>query len=51
MLFDKLYPPLCALQRIIGGPKERREDHFIGTHLSIESGSDAQLALQNNEAE
>ena len=46
MLFDKLYPPLCALQRIIGGPKERREDRFIGTHLSIESGTDARKALQ-----
>jgi hypothetical protein len=46
MLFDKLYPPLCALQRIEGGPKERREDRFIGTHLSIESGSDARKALQ-----
>jgi hypothetical protein len=48
MLFDKLYPPLCALQRIEGGPKERREDRFIGSHLSIESGSDAQLALQES---
>jgi hypothetical protein len=45
-LFDKLYPPLCALQRIEDGPKKRREDRFIGTHLSIESGADAQNALQ-----
>jgi len=48
MLFDKLYPPLCALQRIEGGPEKQREDHFIGTHLSIENGSDAQLALQES---
>jgi hypothetical protein len=46
MLFDRLYPPLCALQRIEGGPEERREDRFIGTHLLIESGADAQNALQ-----
>ena len=45
-LFDKLYPPLCALQRIEDGPKKRREDQFIGTHLSIESGADAQNALR-----
>jgi hypothetical protein len=48
MLFDKLYPPLCALQRIEDGPEKRREDRFIGTHLSIENGSDAQLALQES---
>lgn len=46
LLFDKLYPPLCALQRIEDGPENRREDRFIGTHLSIESGADAQQALQ-----
>jgi hypothetical protein len=46
MLFDKLYPPLCALQRIEGGPQEWREDRRIGTNLSIESGSDARTALQ-----
>jgi len=46
MLFDRLYPPLCALQRIEVGPKERREDRFIGSYLSIESGSDARKALQ-----
>jgi hypothetical protein len=48
VLFDKLYPPLCTLQRIEGGPKEWREDRFIGTHLLIESGSDVQLALQES---
>jgi hypothetical protein len=46
MLFEKLYPPLCALQRIEDGPEKRHEDRFIGTHLSIESGADAQNALQ-----
>ncbi|MGK7344865.1 MAG: hypothetical protein ACNS63_03565 [Candidatus Nitrospinota bacterium M3_3B_026] len=46
MLFDKLYPPLCAIQRIENGPKERREDRFVGSHLSIKSGSDARKALQ-----
>ena len=46
MLFDRLYPPLCALQRIEDGPEKRREDRFIGTHLLIESGSDARKALQ-----
>ena len=45
MLFDQLYPPLCVLQRINGGPVERQEDRFIGTHLSINSGVDAQNAL------
>ena len=45
MLFDKLYPPLCALQRIEGGPEKRREDRCIGTHLSIKSGADARKAL------
>ena len=46
MLFDKLYPPLCALQRIEDGPENRRTDRFVGTHLSIESGADVQDALR-----
>jgi len=46
MLFERLYSPLCALQRIESGPEKRHEDGCIGTHISIESGTDARKALQ-----